>query len=91
MAANRKNSRRNEIASARKWGLTAREYRRRKEAGLKGCTKCRRWKPESDFGSNASRTDGLAASCKMCRAEIERERREAAKTKACETCGRPHD
>lgn len=46
------------------------------------CRKCKEWKPESEFHKNASSKDGLAASCKTCKAEAAREyrkRRKAAK------------
>jgi hypothetical protein len=46
------------------------------------CRKCKEWKPESKFHKNASSKDGLAGSCKTCKAEAAREyrkRRKAAK------------
>ena len=46
------------------------------------CRKCNEWKPESEFHKNASCKDGLAGSCKTCKAEVAREyrkRRKAAK------------
>ena len=46
------------------------------------CRKCKEWKPESGFHKNASSKDGLAGSCKTCKAEAAREyrkRRKAAK------------
>lgn len=46
------------------------------------CRKCKEWKPESEFHKNASCKDGLAVSCKTCKAEAAREyrkRRKAAK------------
>ena len=46
------------------------------------CRKCKEWKPESEFHKNASCKDGLAVSCKTCKAEVAREyrkRRKAAK------------
>ncbi len=46
------------------------------------CRKCEEWKPESEFHKNSSCKDGLAVSCKICKAEAAREyrkRRKAAK------------
>lgn len=46
------------------------------------CRKCKEWKPESEFHKNASCKDGLAGSCKTCKANAAREyrkRRKAAK------------
>lgn len=46
------------------------------------CRKCKEWKPDSEFHKNASCKDGLAVSCKTCKAEAAREyrkRRKAAK------------
>jgi hypothetical protein len=39
------------------------------------CRKCKEWKPESEFHKNASSKDGLAGSCKTCKAEAAREYR----------------
>ena len=46
------------------------------------CRKCTEWKPETEFHKNASCKDGLAVSCKTCKAKAAREyrkRRKAAK------------
>ncbi len=46
------------------------------------CRKCEQWKPESEFHKNASSKDGLAGSCKTCKAKAAKEyrkRRKAAK------------
>jgi chromosome segregation ATPase len=46
------------------------------------CRKCNEWKPESEFYKNASCKDGLAGSCKVCKAKAAqqyRERRRAEK------------
>ena len=39
------------------------------------CRKCNEWKPESEFHKNASSRDGLAGSCKKCKAEAAKEYR----------------
>jgi hypothetical protein len=44
-------------------GLTPDEYIARRDAGLKHCFRCSDWHPEAEFGEDASRSDGLAASC----------------------------
>jgi len=44
------------------------------------CLKCKEWKPESEFHKNASCKDGLAVSCKTCKAEAAREYRKRRKT-----------
>jgi len=40
------------------------------------CRKCSEWKPESEFHKNASSKDGLAGSCKVCKAKAARLYRE---------------
>jgi len=40
------------------------------------CRKCNEWKPESEFHKNASCKDGLAGSCKVCKAKAARLYRE---------------
>ena len=44
------------------------------------CRKCKEWKPESEFHKNASCKDGLAGTCKTCKAEAAREYRKRRKT-----------
>lgn len=44
------------------------------------CRKCREWKPETEFHKNASCKDGLAVSCKTCKAEAARKYRKRRKT-----------
>jgi len=39
------------------------------------CRKCNEWKPEGEFHKNTSSKDGLAASCKACKAESAKEYR----------------
>jgi len=43
------------------------------------CRKCKEWKPESEFHKNASCKDGLARSCKTCKANAAREYRKRRK------------
>jgi len=44
------------------------------------CRKCNDWKPESGFHKNASSKDGLAGSCKTCKAEAAKGYRKRRKT-----------
>jgi hypothetical protein len=50
------------VAAARV-GLSLDEYMARRNAGLKHCFRCSDWHPVAEFGPDASRSDGLAASC----------------------------
>jgi hypothetical protein len=43
------------------------------------CRKCEEWKPESEFHKNHSSKDGLAGSCKTCKANAAREYRKRRK------------
>lgn len=47
-------------------GLSVDEYRKRRAAGLKRCTRCKTWKPTLDFYPAKDRSDGLSAACKDC-------------------------
>lgn len=44
------------------------------------CRECKEWKPESEFHKNASSKDGLAGSCKTCKAEAAKKYRKRRKT-----------
>jgi hypothetical protein len=44
------------------------------------CRKCNEWKPESEFYKNASSKDGLAGTCKTCKAEAAKEYRRRRKS-----------
>lgn len=44
------------------------------------CRKCSEWKPQSEFHKNTSSKDGLAGSCKTCKAEAAKEYRKRRKT-----------
>jgi len=44
------------------------------------CGKCNEWKPESEFHKNASCKDGLAGSCKVCKAKAARQYRKRWRT-----------
>src|SRR5262245_30203812 len=54
-------------SSAKKLGITEAEHRALSAAGLKRCTVCKQWRSRKIFGCDASRHDGLAASCLPCR------------------------
>jgi hypothetical protein len=45
------------------------------DVNQKLCRKCNEWKPESEFHKNASSKDGLAGSCKACKAKAAKEYR----------------
>ena len=55
-------------------GIPADEYRRRRAAGFKRCTKCKEWIPVRLFNSDISRNDGLAAACRECQNKTGRDR-----------------
>lgn len=54
-------------ATARRVGLAPRDYDTKVNAGEKWCSTHREWHPTSAFGADASRYDGLAASCREAR------------------------
>lgn len=55
-------------AAAKAVGLTESEYIARRSSGLKRCTKCKTWKlVSSAFRPDKSRTDGISATCRVCR------------------------
>lgn len=60
--------------------------------GRKRCSACKRWLPEERFGLNKSLRDGLASSCKTCRAvqqyKVTGEWYEEALSRGCEICQR---
>ncbi|UCC97498.1 MAG: hypothetical protein JSW66_16850 [Phycisphaerales bacterium] len=75
-----------EVAELKKTGPKRRvytyedEHRVVDDAKQKLCRKCGEWKAESEFHKNASRSDGLARWCKICKtgaARRSRERRRA--------------
>lgn len=53
-------------------GLTEDEYNRRREAGEKWCFRCTAWHLAAAFGKDASRDDGLSASCLASRRVVVR-------------------
>lgn len=46
----------------------------RKIAKMKQCTKCKKWKDESEFGKDSKSKDGLRHWCKKCNSQYYRER-----------------
>lgn len=54
------------VAAARA-GVSVEEYVARVESGEKWCTGCKEWHSRAAFGDDASRSDGLAASCLVAR------------------------
>lgn len=54
-------------AAAKKAGLSIEEFLARREAGLKKCTICKKWKSLDNFCIDRSRGDGLSAKCVDCR------------------------
>lgn len=57
------NARRN----ARALGMDLEVYLARLAGGEKWCGACRRWQPVAEFGRDASRGDGLTATCRVAR------------------------
>lgn len=57
-----------EKRAAQMAGLTHEEYRAKRDTGEKRCTKCKQWKPASEFAADASRNDGLVPACRDCKA-----------------------
>lgn len=60
-------------AAARRVGLRPEEYAARIAKGQKRCTRCGQWKRREDFGTDASRSDGLDAHCQACKRDRHRE------------------
>lgn len=58
--------------AARRLGLDPDDYARRVAAGLRWCTRCKAWHPRSEFGRDASRSDGLMRACRHGRREHRR-------------------
>lgn len=52
-------------AAATRIGVSLADYDRRRAAGEKWCTGCKRWQPVAEFGSDSSRADGLAKWCRQ--------------------------
>jgi len=52
--------------------LAVRNYERM--AKMKQCTRCKRWKDESEFSRQSRSKDGLRYWCKKCESEYERKR-----------------
>jgi NUMOD3 motif/HNH endonuclease len=64
MAGNRTGS----LKRAARWhGMTLEEYQAKAEQGLKFCTRCKSWRPATDFGRDHFRGDGRASTCTPCR------------------------
>lgn len=57
-------------AAAARLGLAFADYMTRVEAGEKWCAGCKAWHYRGVFGADASRTDGLAASCQTARSAV---------------------
>lgn len=51
-------------------GVSLHEYERHEAAGEKWCTRCKAWHSRVDFAVDASRWDGLSASCRRGRAVL---------------------
>jgi hypothetical protein len=52
--------------AARRYGITVRELLRRRVAGLKRCSTCRRWKQLEEFSKNPLFTLGRTNNCRRC-------------------------
>lgn len=60
--------------AARRMGISVEEYEAHLLAGRKHCTICKAWHQLEAFGADASRSDGLAASCMESIAKAQRDR-----------------
>lgn len=58
--------------AAQKIGVSLDELKRRREIGEKWCFRCRAWHEKTAFGSDVTRRDGLDASCRQSRNEVQR-------------------
>jgi len=54
--------------------LSLDDYITRLDAGLKRCLRCRRWRPDEEFGADLTRWDGRAAKCQNCANAANRDR-----------------
>lgn len=52
---------------AKMLGIPLEELLQKTAEGLKRCTKCKEWKPQSDFGKDRTRGDGLNPTCAQCK------------------------
>lgn len=62
------------IRAAKRIGIELDEYVRRVHQGQKWCVNCKDWHPLTEFGRDASRTDGLASACSRSRRDRDRAR-----------------
>lgn len=61
-------------AAAKMIGMSHIEYTELRERGLKRCYYCKTWVSISKFGTDRSRGDNLASTCKSCRTKKDRGR-----------------
>lgn len=59
-------------AAATRVGLTLDEYQQKVAAGDRYCFRCKAWHPVTEFGSDASRADGLDRSCRSSKSSAAR-------------------
>src|SRR4030067_756194 len=59
--------------AAGKAGVSVEEYLQLRESGKKWCMRCRGWHPTSEFGNDRARYDGLDASCRDSRNQMQRD------------------
>ena len=60
--------------AAKRVGVSESDYLRQQEAGNKWCTRCRQWQARSEFGRDASRSDGLTSMCSASKNSLHKER-----------------
>lgn len=58
--------RRHFTAAAKRIGATVEEYAGHRALGELWCSRCRRWRPLQDFGSDPTRSTGYAGECREC-------------------------
>lgn len=59
-------------SSAKLAGMSVSDYLAKIADGYKRCTRCKTWKPVTEFGKDRTRPDGIDASCFECRRVKER-------------------
>jgi len=63
-------------------GISAEEYRARRERGERWCCGCKAWHPWIDFGRNRANPGGLSSYCRRSDAARQRRRHEARRAQA---------
>jgi hypothetical protein len=73
-------------AAAKRIGVTHTEYLERRNNNQKWCSGCKEWHPTTAFGTNRSRADGLASTCRSAAHDA---RQRSTRTADCDECSQP--